>query len=94
MMFDYDKVKHKLGMSKVLVQRNGITLVDKVNWPLGRVSKLTFRALAHRQPKLIRSDEGLKLKSVSFETQSRLSTRLITLITLLYSPTVAAPYFL
>ena len=81
-------------MSKVLVQRNGITLVDKVNWPLGRVSKLTFRALAHRQPKLIRSDEGLKLKSVSFETQSRLSTRLIILITLLYSPTVAAPYFL
>ena len=74
MMFDYDKVIHKLGMSKVLVQRNGITLVDKVNWPLGRVSKLTFRALTHRQPKLIRSDEGLTLKSVSFETQSRLST--------------------
>ena len=73
-MFDYDKVIHKLGMSKVLVQRNGITLVDKVNWPLGRVSKLTFRALTHRQPKLIRSDEGLTLKSVSFETQSRLST--------------------
>jgi len=62
------------------------------------IRKLMFRALALRQSKSIRSDEGLTLETSAFESlyggQFTLSTQLIKPNYLVKLPTDAAPQFL
>ena len=75
-----------------------INLVDNVNWPPERVSKLTFRALAIRQSEFLSQSNELPLIGslrvamfTSWRSQKSVRKHLPCL---LFSPTNAAPQFL